>query len=144
MGSGILRLRNGYILNSDQKISKKLRRLSFLGIAIPVVVGGIFVAFFGIDQMKPFLGGLIIIAAVLSTVQVVFTVWSFIAKWEDQAIYGSEASVENYQIARLYEELAKYDPVDFDSKYDLLNVRNQMRSIEDGKKEITEPEKEWK
>lgn len=120
---------------------KKLRRLSFLGIAVPVVVGGIVVAFFGIDQMKPFLGGLIILAALLSTVQLVLTIWSFIAKWEDHAIYGSEASVENYQIARLFEELAKNNPADFDSKYSLLNVRNDMRSVEDGKKEITEPEK---
>lgn len=120
---------------------KKLRRLSFLGIAVPASVGGIVVAFFGFDQLKPFLGWLIVLAALLSTIQLVFTVWSLVAKWEDQAVYGAESSVDNYEISRLYADLGKNNPADFDPKYQQLDLRNNIRSAEDGKKEITETEK---
>lgn len=119
----------------------KQRWLSFLGIAVPVLVGGIVVAFFGIDQLKPLLGVLIVIAALLSTIQLVFTIWSLVAKWEDETVYGSESSVDNYEIARMYEELAKHNPSDFDSQYKLLEYRNNRRSSEDGKKGVIEKEK---
>jgi mobilome CxxCx(11)CxxC protein len=128
-----------YIFEQRFSESKKKQRwLVFLGIAVPVLVGGVVIAFFGIDQLKPFVGGLIILAALASTAQLIVTIWSLVAKWEDQAIYGSESSVENYEISRLYADLAKNNPADFASKYELLNLRNNIRSAEDGKKEITE------
>ncbi len=123
------------------KSRRKLRLLSFSGIALPALIGGIVVAFFGFESMKTALSVLIVLAALLGTVQLVFTIWSLVAKWDDQAIYGSESSVANYEISRSFSDLAKNVPTDFDSKYSLLNVRNDMRSVEDGKKEVTEPEK---
>ena len=124
----------------SNKARKKLRWLSFLGIAVPVLVGGIVVAFFGVDQLKPYLSWLIVLAGLLGTIQLVITIWSLIAKWEDEAIYGSESNVGNYEISKLYADLARNNPDDFDSKYELLNLRNDLRSAEDSKKEITEKE----
>jgi len=123
------------------KSRNKQRLLTFLGLAVPVLVGGVTVAFFGIEQLKPFLGGLIVLSALASTAQLMVTIWSLVEKWDDQTIYGSESSVDNYEISRLYAEFAKNNPVDFKSKYELLNVRNSIRSIEDGKRGVTEPEK---
>lgn len=123
------------------KARRNVRLLSFSGIALPVLIGGIVVAFFGFDSMKTAVSVLIVLAALLATVQLVFTIWSLVAKWDDQAIYGSESSIANNEISRAYADLAKNVPADFDSKYALLNVRNDMRSNDDGKKEITEPEK---
>lgn len=120
---------------------KKLKRLSFLGIAVPVLVGGIVVAFFGLDQLKPFLSWLIVVAGLLGTIQLIFTIWSLIAKWDDEAAYGVEASVDNYNISQSYQDLVENPPDNFEPTYQMLNLKNNLRSSEDGKKGITESEK---
>jgi len=120
---------------------KKLKRLSFIGIAVPVLVGGIVVAFFGLDQVKPFLGWLILVGGLLGTTQIVFNIWSLVAKWDDEATYGTESSVDNYNISKSYADLARNPSESFDPTYQMLNLRNDIRSSEDGKKGITESEK---
>jgi mobilome CxxCx(11)CxxC protein len=123
------------------KAQRKINWLTFSGIALPISVGGIVVAFFGLESLKPYLSGLIVLAALLSTIQLIFSIWSLIAKWNDEAVYASESNTGNSELSTLYEELATNNPKDFDTQYKFLNLRNDLRSQTDSRKGITEPEK---
>lgn len=120
---------------------KKLRLLLFFGIAVPVSVGGIVAALFGIESIKQYLAGMIVVAAILSLIQLIFTIWSILAKWEHHANYGLESSIDNNEIYRQYKELAERTPDDFEKKYVLLNQKNDLRSEQDERQAISDSEK---
>jgi mobilome CxxCx(11)CxxC protein len=120
---------------------RKLRLLLFFGIAVPVSVGGIVAAFLGIQSIQQYLAGLIIVAAVLSTIQLIVTIWSLLAKWENNANYSLESSIDNNDISRQYKELAEKTSNDFERKYDLLNQKDELRSQQDNRQGITDEEK---
>ncbi|MDQ3903223.1 MAG: hypothetical protein M3247_06255 [Thermoproteota archaeon] len=120
---------------------KKLRILTFFGIAVPVAVGGIVVSFFGIEFLKPYLAWLIVLAGILGTAQLIFTIWALIAKWDDEAVYSASSASENRRLAARFEELGKNPPPDFDVQYQILKTDNARREDSDIQREITDTEK---
>jgi mobilome CxxCx(11)CxxC protein len=120
---------------------RKLRLLLFFGITVPVSVAGVVAALFGIDSIKQYLAGMIVVASILSLIQLIFTIWSILAKWEHYSNYGLESSIDNNEIYRQYKELAEKQPNDFEQKYVLLNQKNDLRSEQDNRQGISDSEK---
>lgn len=58
----------------------KIRLLSFLGIIVPTFVGGIILAF-GTDFKYMWL--VLLIASLLGLIQLTFSIWSLVSKWDD-------------------------------------------------------------
>ncbi len=121
-------------------IRRKIRLLNFFGIAVPVAVGGIVVSFFGTANAKSILSILILIAGVLGTLQLVITIWSLIAKWDDEASYASAALVANNRLALKFSELASQYPPDFNTRYNLLVVEDNYQHETDLQRGINEEE----
>lgn len=131
-----------YIFEERLKaVRKKLRILTFLGIAVPVAVGGIVVAFFGIESLQPYVAWLIVLASVLSTAQLVFTIWALVAKWEDESSYAASSASENRRLAARFEDLGRNPPTKFNIQYQLLKIDNARRQESDIQREVSEKEK---
>lgn len=118
-----------------------LRLLDFLGIAVPVTVGGIILSFGTTPNYLPYI---ITAAGVLSIVQLVMSVWSLVARWEDALVYAEQSISSNHRLSREYESLGKNPPPelpDLRLRHTLLEKENQLRSELDNKQGLTEKEK---
>jgi len=120
---------------------RRIRVLSFVGMAVPVLIGGLVASFLGMPALQPYLGVLIAIGGVLATVQLVFSIWSLLAKWEDTTSYGSESSIDNLEISDIFKGLAQKPPADFAINYEVAKERDRARSTQDLKIGVTDNEK---
>jgi mobilome CxxCx(11)CxxC protein len=122
------------------RLRGRLRILTFLGIAVPLALGGT-VASFGLDFR--YLGLIIILAAILSIIQLIGSAWALVAKWEDEYAYSLESAVINYGLSNKYKELGENLPEseELRIKMSLLDAENRLRKDSDLKHVITEKEK---
>lgn len=124
-----------------KKITPKLQWLTFLGIAVPVTVGTCVLSF-GIEFK--YLDFIIGLAGILIVIQLIVSLWSLVAKWNESLVYALESSSANYSDARKYEKLAENPPdiiEEYERKFELLEAKTQIRDREDIKQRITEKEK---
>lgn len=123
------------------KYKKRFNCLAFLGIAVPALFGG-FVLSFGADF--PFKALVLILTSVLGLFQLVFSIWSLVAKWDDAFAYAQESVSANYRLSANFNELAANPPdnlKDFEISYRLLKIENDFRIDRDNQQYITEKEK---
>ena len=119
----------------------RLRILDFLGIVVPVTVGGIVLSF---GTMPTYLPYVFVPAGILSIVQLVMSVWSLVARWEDALVYAEESVSSNHRLSREYEGLGRNPPgalADLKLRHSLLEKENQLRNELDNKQGLTEREK---
>lgn len=122
------------------KLRWRLKILTFLGIAVPLALGGT-VASFGLDFK--YLGLIIIIAGTLGIIQLIGSTWALVAKWEDEYAYSLESCTGNYSLSDKYKELGENPPRsdELRIKIDLLDAENRIRKGSDLKHGITDKEK---
>jgi mobilome CxxCx(11)CxxC protein len=122
------------------KLRWRLRILTFLGIAVPLALGGA-VASFGLNCK--YLGIIIFITGVLGIMQLIGSTWALVAKWEDEYAYSLESISSNYSLSDKYKELGESPPRsdEFRIKIDLLDAENRIRKESDLKHGITDKEK---
>lgn len=97
--------------------NKKLKALTFLGIIVPVTVGGIVTTYDSID--KSTLNWIFLIAGSSSLLQLILSVLSLVYKWDDSYLYYLESSIDNSLISKEFENLfKKYNP-----EYTEVNLR---------------------
>ncbi|MBN2312698.1 MAG: hypothetical protein JXM79_02140 [Sedimentisphaerales bacterium] len=132
----------GYIFERRSRCLRfQLRLLSFLGIIVPVFVGGI-VTTYGI-QFK-YIGIILATGGILALAQLIASIWAIIAKWDDAYAYSQESTSANYDLANKYKAIAQSPPSkldDFRIRLEFLNAENQRRSDTDYRQSITEKEK---
>jgi mobilome CxxCx(11)CxxC protein len=118
----------------------RLKLLTFLGIAVPLALGGT-VASFGLDFK--YLGFIVIVAGVLSITQLVGSLWTLVAKWQDEYAYSLESTVVNYGLSTNYKELGENPPQNEELKIktNLLDIENRVIEESDYKHGISEKEK---
>ena len=122
------------------KLRWRLKILTFLGIAVPLALGGVVVSF-GLDFEC--LGFIIFIASSLGILQLIGSTWALVAKWEDEYAYSLESFTGNYSLSDKYKELGE-NPSRCDElriKIDLLDAENKIRKESDLKHGITDKEK---
>jgi mobilome CxxCx(11)CxxC protein len=90
-------------------LGRRLKGLAFLGIAVPLTIGGVVKSFSGALQYLEFA---LWIAGIVSLAQLMLTAWSLINRWQDRHAYALGSMVDNYKIAQKYENLGKHPPDD--------------------------------
>jgi len=118
-----------------------LRAITFLGIVMPVVIGAIYLSF---RSQQLLLDVLVSIAGILGIVQLVLSIWSLIAKWEDNYSYALESLGANYRISGRFKKFAESPPLQFSDlqrEFGLLEAENSFRSDLDNKQGINDKEK---
>lgn len=132
----------GYIYNlRSEKLNRNLNIITFLGILIPVLIGGI-VTTYGLTS--PLLKYLLIITAPLSIVQLIISVWSVVANWNAAYAYYLETSLDNYNLSSNFEKIGKYPPQsanDLKTELDKIIVLRENRDRQDNKYSLNEIEK---
>jgi mobilome CxxCx(11)CxxC protein len=96
-----------YILKS-KIIGRYLKANNFMGIIIPVLIGGI-VTSYGITIET--LNKILFFASPFSLFQLVLSVLSLNNKWDDAYSYYLESANDNSQLSNDYKNLAKYPPL---------------------------------
>jgi len=132
----------GYIFEKKSfKVLIKMRILQFFGIGVPLSLGGIVIALGGNFS---FMNYLLIFVGVIATLQLLGTLWSLIAKWDDLYAYSIESKMNNYRLADKFSFLAKSPPEDinqFKIQYEILKKDDEIRNNFDNKQNISEKEK---
>lgn len=90
-----------------QVLRWKLRLLTFSGLVIPLIVGGLAI---GYGAGLPGLSVIIAVSAALAIAQVVVALWALVAGWADGYASAARSMVENRSIALDLEEFAKSPP----------------------------------
>jgi mobilome CxxCx(11)CxxC protein len=114
-----------------------LRILTFLGIAVPLLVGGIITSVF-VDTKPPYI--LLAIAGLTGAVQVVASVWALVDRWEEKANLSVKTTDEFRDICTqldtmhdqgVYDEekLARLENASYGGRYadDMLRVSQRVR-----------------
>ena len=121
-----------------EKYKKLTSRLNFFGIAVPLTIGATASGYgFNSDILK----WVIVLAAPLTVIQLIFSVAAVVRKWDDELSYSYESASENLEIALRYENLAKYPPSiksTLENEISKLFIKQEARDKQDDKHSITE------
>lgn len=132
----------GYIYSlRSEKLNRNLNIITFLGILIPVLIGGI-VTTYGLTS--PILKYLLIITAPLSIIQLIISVWSVVANWNTSYAYYLETSLDNYNLSSSFEKIGKYPRLsvnDLTTELEKIIVLRENRDKQDNKYPLNEIEK---
>jgi mobilome CxxCx(11)CxxC protein len=131
----------GYIFEKRaNRLRYQLRILTFLGIVAPLMAGAVVLAF-GKGALFP---AILIPAGILGIVQVVGSLWSLVARWDDAYGYSVESMNANYRLSNHYQKLAENPPdslPELQVQFGLLDREDEFRGAEDYKQAISEKEK---
>lgn len=120
------------------KPRRLLRLLAWLGLAVPVSLGGLVTAF-GVNQKL--LVPALVVAGLLSLVQALLSLWALTSRWDDSLSYGLESVRGNHRLASQYERLASLGPTDIAARLEVVDASNQARIENDLSQGITDAEK---
>lgn len=137
-----------YYLYNKKATSKKryLTGLSLLGVLVPASVGGIITTY---NIISPdILNILFFISGTLSLIQFIFSIISFVLKWDDQYSYYLESSHDNFVLSEEFSKLFKEYSPNFEKSLfkqlkiesEKLEIRNSFRTSNDSKYPFTEKE----
>jgi mobilome CxxCx(11)CxxC protein len=124
-----------------QILGRRLKGLAFLGIAVPLTIGGVVRSFSGALQYLEFA---LWIAGLASLAQLVLTAWSLIKRWQDRHAYALASMVDNHKIAQKYEHLGKNPPghlTEFKFRQELLNAESSTCDSLDYQQELSDKER---
>lgn len=121
-----------------RRLRRRLKILSFLGMVVPMAIGGIVLSFGTKPQILP---GFLWVAGVLGVAQLIGSVWSQIARWEDSLAYALESVTANNRLSRRFESLGEHPPADLELEFRILDAENQARKDLDFRHDLTPKEK---
>ncbi|MCE9636094.1 MAG: hypothetical protein K8T90_10350 [Planctomycetes bacterium] len=118
----------------------KIQALTFLGIAVPAALGSVVASF---SMKAEALGVLIGIAGVLGTFQLVLSVWSLVAHWDDRLSYFIESKSANYRLSEDWLKLAQATIPDneFSLRHAVLDTASENRADLDNRIDVSDKEK---
>lgn len=127
-------------LKRSLKYTRLLQALSFFGIVVPLLIGGIVIGFGAeFSHIKLLLG----IAAVAGIAQLIFSAWSIVFSWADCLQYSLESASENFDLSLKYKDIgqqAANPPEDIEIRVASLNARDDSRQSADAKRGVTPKE----
>lgn len=140
--SAIRHFGTAYIFEKRAKsLRKYIQMLTFLGIAVPASIGAI-IGSFNLSQSLQQI--IVAIAALLALLQLTITIWSVVAKWNDNLAFYLESKSSNYRLASEYERLARstdWSAEEFETRYQVLEAEGNIRTGQDNQIDLDEKEK---
>lgn len=123
------------------KIRRKVLFLSFLGIAGPASVGAIISAYKLSPQDIDFV---FLIAGSIGFMQLILTIWSLVAGWNQNLSNYLESKATNYRLSKKFNILsrdASLSAQDFEIDFQVLRRDAEFREVQDNMYDITDKEK---
>lgn len=117
-----------------------LRILAFLGLAVPVAIGGIYMSY---SSNQKLLSLALVIGSAIGIVQLLMSLLSLTNSWSDSLSSSSESKSANFDLFREFEQLAKFPPTNDDelkNKYSILTTIERAREQQDAKNALSEKE----
>ena len=119
----------------------KIRVLTFLGIAVPASVGAIIGSF---SLTTEYTKEVLTIAGLLGLTQLILSIWSLTAKWDDNLSYYLESKVTNYRLSSDWNQLSNttiISDLEFATKLEVMKKEFETISDLDNRHDITDSEK---
>jgi len=126
-----------------KRYKRKILALTFLGIIVPVIVGAIFLSFVPSQNIASLIT---IIASIMLIAQLILSVWSIIAQWNDKYSYSLESVSANDRLSRNFKTLAENPPSEYQTfqiKYEYLKLEDDFRNDLDSKQLVSEKDKRY-
>jgi mobilome CxxCx(11)CxxC protein len=121
---------------------RKLRLLTFLGIAVPAVIGGLALSYGAGWDVLPLL---IIIGSGLGVLQLVVSIWAAVAGWSDESEFLAVSVAENHTLFRKFRSLGRAastaDPTVLGAKFDTWTATDDARRQQDHRFPLSDKEK---
>jgi len=127
-------------LRRSHQYTRRLQALSFFGLVVPLLIGGIVLGF---GTSGSYLPGLIGLAAAAGVVQLVFSALSIVYSWPDNLQYALESAAENFDLSVKFKELGQQcqaPPDDLPISHAALKARDDARRMADAKRNVTAKE----
>ncbi|MEW2309002.1 mobilome CxxCx(11)CxxC protein [Streptomyces sp. NPDC006864] len=120
-------------------LKRKNDALSYVGLVVPVLVGGLAGTFGQADLWS--VG--IAVAAVVGVAQMAVNLWALIKQWPGELSYSSASSTANESLARRFTTLAANPPAiqAMQAQFNMLEVEDHARRAMDNEKAVTEKER---
>lgn len=117
-----------------------LQAVSFLGIVVPLFIGGTVMAF---GLQFTLLPELITVAAALGLAQLLLSAGAIVYSWADSLEYALQSTAENFDLSVRFKELggtATGPPSDLEVRYASLAARDDARRANDATKGVSDKE----
>ena len=122
-----------------EKYRRSLRAITFLGVLVPLSVGGAVLAY---GTKSEILTNIVMpIVSFFGIIQIILSGWSLSSKWDDEYASSLYSLERNTYLRFEWENLAKGDEENIARKFDILNKEDQLQEQSDIKKGISEKEK---
>lgn len=123
-----------------QSLSRKRNLITFLGIVVPLVVGGSVLSFGNNGTYLPYL---IAIAGFFMLLQLIVSAWSLVARWDERYQYAVGATQANTRLYNNWKAILERPSKDFDQKILELDSEDQRQESADIAQHITDKEKRF-
>lgn len=114
------------------------RAITFLGIALPVLVGGVVLSFSNYPQLLPLILPVVGIAGVA---QLILSVWSVVNKWDDAYENSIKALDRNAELQFKWEGLAAASAEELAAGYEHVRWETAQQATADEKQNVTAEER---
>lgn len=126
-------------LKRSRSYTWKLRSLAFVGIAGPVLIGGMVIHGIGPEYLHTF----VYLVGIVSVIEALVSAWSLVFTWADDLSYSQRSAAENLALASAFRELGQQcqnPPSDFEVQFTALRSTDEARRAQDAEKRVTEKE----
>ncbi|MES2207473.1 MAG: mobilome CxxCx(11)CxxC protein [Pseudomonadota bacterium] len=114
--------------------------ITFLGVIIPVMVGG-FALSFGLESK--ILPRFIFFTGIIGMIQLFLSTWSLVARWDEQYDSASDSFRANVELFNQWQSLRNEQPSNLFEEYHKLKIKTQEQEIKDIVQTITDKEKRF-
>jgi len=130
-----------------EKRANKLRTLrawlTFLGIVLPVTIGGVYLSFGQSDELMKFI---VLIAGIIGTFQLILSTWALVAGWDytyESAIKSVQGNTAIYNKCKRFVSLTSVSDSDFLNSYSEILKEAESQELVDLTQHISSAERKF-